>query len=118
MRHVQVKPAVLIGLAGAGRLFKPEVLKAMGECNKMPIIFPMSNPTSKVPQAWLLLLVRLCSPYRCNTQKGTCMLVNPQCSRTAAHSSARYVAESMPCAPQMECTAEEAQQQTGKLSLV
>ncbi len=44
----QVKPAVLIGLAGAGRLFKPEVLKVMGDCNKAPIIFPMSNPTSKM----------------------------------------------------------------------
>ena len=44
---------MLIGLAGAGRLFKPEVLKAMGECNKAPIIFPMSNPTSKVLEAQL-----------------------------------------------------------------
>ena len=43
-----VKPAVLIGLAGAGRLFKPEVLRVMGDCNKAPIIFPMSNPTSKM----------------------------------------------------------------------
>lgn len=61
VRHAQVKPSVLIGLAGAGRLFKPEVLKAMGECNKAPIIFPMSNPTSKVLTAQLSTCqVRLC----------------------------------------------------------
>jgi malic enzyme len=45
---MQVKPTVLIGLAGAGRLFSNDVLVAMGRHNERPIIMPMSNPTSKM----------------------------------------------------------------------
>lgn len=44
----QAKPTTLIGLAGAGKLFTQEVLAAMADCNERPLIFPMSNPTSKV----------------------------------------------------------------------
>ena len=45
---LQVKPTVLIGLAGVrGRLFTSDILKAMGETNEQPIIFAMSNPTSR-----------------------------------------------------------------------
>ena len=45
---MQVKPTVLIGLAGVkGRLFTSDILRAMGETNQQPIIFAMSNPTSR-----------------------------------------------------------------------
>ena len=42
--------AVLIGLAGCGRLFTPEILTTVGEncTHQRPIIMPMSNPTVKM----------------------------------------------------------------------
>lgn len=44
----QVKPTALIGLSGAGPVFTPSILTAMGEFNERPIIFPMSNPTHRM----------------------------------------------------------------------
>lgn len=45
----RVKPTVLVGLSGAGRLFTEDVLRAMNEhCESAPIVMPMSNPTAKM----------------------------------------------------------------------
>lgn len=46
--HAQVKPTVIVGLAGAGKLFTEEVLTLMGQYNERPVIMPMSNPTHKM----------------------------------------------------------------------
>jgi len=42
-----VKPNILIGLSAVGGLFNKEVLSAMNQNEAPPIIFPLSNPTSR-----------------------------------------------------------------------
>lgn len=42
------QPTVLIGVSGAPGLFTEDVIKAMHDNCKRPIIFPLSNPTSRV----------------------------------------------------------------------
>jgi malate dehydrogenase (oxaloacetate-decarboxylating)(NADP+) len=42
-----VRPSALIGVSGAGKSFSPNVLQAMAALNARPVIFALSNPTSK-----------------------------------------------------------------------
>ncbi len=42
------KPTVLIGVSGAPGLFSEQIIKAMHEHCPRPIVFPLSNPTSRV----------------------------------------------------------------------
>ncbi|KAL8710869.1 MAG: hypothetical protein Q9220_004673 [cf. Caloplaca sp. 1 TL-2023] len=40
-----VKPTILMGLSTIGGIFSPDLLTKMGQWNKRPIIFPLSNPS-------------------------------------------------------------------------
>jgi malate dehydrogenase (oxaloacetate-decarboxylating)(NADP+) len=42
-----LKPTAIIGVAAVGGTFTPAVLAAMAEINERPIVFALSNPTSK-----------------------------------------------------------------------
>jgi len=62
-----VKPDILLGVSGVGGLFTEDILKAMyqqcAERGKEPIIFPLSNPTSKSEASAELV-------FRCTEGKG------------------------------------------------
>jgi malate dehydrogenase (oxaloacetate-decarboxylating)(NADP+) len=42
-----VKPTILMGLSTIGGAFTPEILKKMAKMNDRPVVFPLSNPSSK-----------------------------------------------------------------------
>jgi malate dehydrogenase (oxaloacetate-decarboxylating)(NADP+) len=43
----EIKPTTIIGASGASKAFTPEIIKDMASFNERPIIFALSNPTSK-----------------------------------------------------------------------
>ena len=42
-----LKPTAIVGVAAVGGTFTPEVLEEMARINERPIVFALSNPTSK-----------------------------------------------------------------------
>jgi malic enzyme len=42
-----VRPTILVGSSGTPGAFTEEAIRTLGEVNEQPIVFPMSNPTSK-----------------------------------------------------------------------
>jgi malic enzyme len=44
---LNVKPSILIGTSGAPGMFTEQTVSAMARFNERPMIFPLSNPTSK-----------------------------------------------------------------------
>ena len=72
------KPTVLIGVSGQAGAFSEPIVRAMAECNKRPVIFPLSNPTSRaeaIPadiEAWTegRALIGVGSPFPPITRDG------------------------------------------------
>lgn len=43
----QLRPSILVGVSTVANAFSQDVIEAMAEINTRPLIFPLSNPTSK-----------------------------------------------------------------------
>jgi len=42
-----IKPTMLIGVSGQGRTFTKEIIQTLAKSNRRPVVFALSNPTSK-----------------------------------------------------------------------
>jgi malate dehydrogenase (oxaloacetate-decarboxylating) len=75
---VNARPTVLIGVSGQAGVFTEPVIRAMARSSERPVIFPLSNPTSRceaTPQQLLdwtdgRALVGVGSPFPCPTWDG------------------------------------------------
>jgi malate dehydrogenase (oxaloacetate-decarboxylating) len=75
---VNARPTVLIGVSGQAGVFTEPVVRAMARAAHRPVIFPLSNPTSRceaTPQQLLdwtdgRALVGVGSPFPCPTWDG------------------------------------------------
>jgi malic enzyme len=74
-----VEPTILIGTSGSPGTFSERVIKAMAKVNRRPIIFPLSNPTSKsecrpedaIPWSGGRAIIATGSPFPPVTYNGT-----------------------------------------------
>ncbi|MEN3350216.1 MAG: hypothetical protein V7632_3851 [Bradyrhizobium sp.] len=72
------RPTVLIGVSGQAGAFSEPVVRAMADANKRPVIFPLSNPTSRAEatpvdiEAWTegRALIGVGSPFPPITRDG------------------------------------------------
>ena len=86
---VHAKPSILIGVSGQPGLFTEQVIKTMAENTERPIVFPLSNPTSRVeatPQdiiRWTegRALVATGSPFPA-VSYGDDLITIPQCNNS------------------------------------
>lgn len=63
----KMKPTILIGAAAIPGAFTPEILAKMAELNAKPVIFALSNPTSKaeVSNTFRCITIKFVHKYVC-----------------------------------------------------